>query len=158
MDTDETRIEDPEPRMNTDKTRMSTDEARIDSGVKVSGKLIEESLTREIIGAAVEVHSELGSGFLEAVYQAAMLHELRLRRLQFQAQAPIEVKYKGVPVGAYYADVLVGGKVICELKAIQELAPIHEAQLLNYLKGTGVKVGLLINFGASRCEYKRMVF
>jgi GxxExxY protein len=137
---------------------MNTDETRIDFGLKVSGKLVEESLTREIIGAAFEVHNELGSGFLEAVYQAALLHELGLRQLVCQAQAPIEVKYKGVPVGVYYADILVAGKVICELKASHELTPIHEAQLLNYLKGTGIKVGLLINFGARRCEYKRMVF
>jgi len=137
---------------------MYTDETRIGVGLDVSGKLIEESLTREIIGAAFEVHSELGNGFLEAVYQAALLHELGLRQLSCQAQAPIEVRYKAVPVGIYYADILVAGKVICELKAVEKLVPIHEAQLLNYLKGTGIKVGLLVNFGGRRCEYKRMVF
>jgi GxxExxY protein len=137
---------------------MNTNRTRIDFGLKVSGKLAEESITREIIGAAFEVHNELGSGFLEAVYQLALLHELELRRLNCQAQAPIEVKYKGFPVGVYYADILIAGKVICELKAAQELTPAHEAQLLNYLKGTGIRVGLLINFGGRRCEYKRMIF
>jgi len=137
--------------------RIDTDETQIDLGLKPSGKLVEESLTHEIIGAAFEVHNELGNGFLESVYQAALLHELGLMGLSCKAQAPIEVRYKGIPVGVYYADILVAGKVICELKAAQELTPIHAAQLLNYLKGTGIKVGLLINFGASRCQYKRMV-
>jgi len=142
---------DLEPRINTDKTR-------IDPSSNSSGKLIEESLTREIIGAAFEVHRELGNGFLESVYQAALLHELGLRGLSCKAQAPIEVRYKAVPVGIFYADILVAEKVICELKTAETLAPIHEAQLLNCLKGTGIKVGLLIDFGGRRCEYKRMVF
>jgi GxxExxY protein len=138
--------------------RIDTDETRIDLGLKPSGKLVEESLTHEIIGAAFEVHNELGNGFLESVYQAALLHELGLRGLSCKAQASIEVQYKAVPVGVYYADVLVAGKVICELKTVETLSPIHEAQLLHYLKATGIKVGLLINFGGRRCEYKRMVY
>lgn len=138
--------------------RIDTDEARIGSGSIVSGKLIEESFTRGIIGAAFEVHNQLGNGFLESVYQAALIHELGLRGLSSKAQAPIEVRYKAIPVGVFYADILVEEKVICELKAVENLAPIHEAQLLNYVKGTGIKVGLLINFGGRRCEYKRMVF
>jgi GxxExxY protein len=138
--------------------RMSTDEPRIDLGLGGSGKLIEESLTHQTLGAAFEVYNELGSGFLESVYQAALLRELGLRGLACKAQAPIEVRYKAVPVGVYYADVLVAGKVICELKTVETLAPIHEAQLLHYLKATGIRVGLLINFGGRRCEYKRMVY
>jgi GxxExxY protein len=138
--------------------RIDTDETRIGSGSEVSGKLIEEPLTREILGAAFEVHNQLGNGFLESVYQAALIRELGLRRLACKARAPIEVQYKGFPVGVFYADVLVEEKVLCELKAADRLAPIHEAQLLNYLKATGIKIGLLINFGAIRCEYKRFVF
>lgn len=137
--------------------RIHTSETGVDGGLDVSGKLIEESLTREIIGAAFEVHNQLGNGFLESVYQAALLHELGLRKLACQAQAPIQVRYKAVPVGSFYADILVEGKIICELKVVQELISIHEAQLLNYLKSTEIRVGLLINFGGRRCEYKRMV-
>jgi GxxExxY protein len=115
-------------------------------------------LTRAIIGAAYEVHKHLGHGFLESVYVNALMLELAACGLQAVAQAPLEVTYKGTIVGMYFADIVVEGNVICELKAVRTLAPEHEAQLLNYLKGTGIKVGLLLNFGATGVQVKRMVF
>jgi GxxExxY protein len=115
-------------------------------------------LTKEIIGAALEVHRVLGFGFLEKVYEAALTKELRTRGHCVVNQAEIAVNYKDEPVGAYYADLLVDDAVICEVKALEKLTPAHEAQLLNYLKATGTKVGLLLNFGAERVQVKRMVF
>ena len=115
-------------------------------------------LTKGIIGAAFEVHRVLGYGFLEKVYEAALTRELRARGHRVINQAEMEVNYKGEPVGVYYADLLVDDAVICEVKALDKLAPAHEAQLLNYLKATGTKVGLLLNFGPSGVKVKRMVF
>ncbi len=115
-------------------------------------------LTRAVIGAAFEVHGILGHGFLEKVYEAALAKELRGRGHRVVSQAEIGVSYKGESVGVYYADLLVDDAVICEVKAVDKLAPAHEAQLLNYLKATGVKVGLLLNFGPRKVEVKRMVF
>ena len=112
-------------------------------------------LTQQIIGAAFEVHRELGPGFLEKVYETALVRELSARGLPVAAQAEIGVRYKGDPVGVYYADLLVDKRVICEIKAVTRLAPEHEAQLLHYLKATGVEVGLLLNFGTDRVQVKR---
>jgi GxxExxY protein len=115
-------------------------------------------LTQDIIGAAYEVYRELGYGFLEKVYAAALKKELEGRGREAVSEAQIEVHYKGESVGVYFADVLVDKRVICEVKAAQKLAPEHEAQLLNYLKATGIKVGLLLNFGPKGVQVKRMVF
>ncbi len=115
------------------------------------------ALTRRIIGAAFEVHKELGPGFLEKVYETALLQELTSRDVRSEAQAPIPVSYKGQPIGVYFADLLVEKVVICEIKAIEGLLDIHESQLLHYLKATGLRVGLLINFGTPRVQLKRMV-
>lgn len=117
-----------------------------------------QELTEKIIGAAFEVHRELGAGFLEKVYENALAHELRSRGVTAAAQAEIEVRYKGEPIGVYFADLLVDGCVLVEVKATSGLDPQHEAQLLNYLKATGIKVGLLLNFGTRRLQVKRMVF
>ena len=117
-----------------------------------------QELTREIIGAAFEVYRELGSGFLEKVYEAALVQELEGRSLRAVPQAEINVQYKGRTVGFFYADILVDDKVLCEIKAGESLLPAHEAQLSNYLKATGSKVGLLLNFGPRRVEVKRMVY
>ena len=117
-----------------------------------------QELTREIIGAAFAVHGELGCGFLEKVYENAMCIELQAKGLAVQQQAEIEVSYKEQSVGVYYADLLVNQLVICELKSAKALTTAHQAQLLNYLKATGIKVGLLLNFGSERVEVKRMVF
>ncbi len=116
-----------------------------------------ENTTRRIIGAYYEVYNQLGFGFLEKVYENAMVVELKARGLQVNPQHPIKVVYKGNPVGEYMADIIVDKKVICEIKAIQSLRPEHEAQLLNYLKATGIKVGLLLNFGP-KPEIMRRVF
>lgn len=104
-------------------------------------------LTEQVIGAAIEVHKALGPGLLEAIYEEALSHELELRELPFEAQVQIPVNYKGKNLSLNYrADVIVDDRVIVELKAVEKLLPVHEAQLLTYLKLTGKKVGLLINF------------
>lgn len=117
----------------------------------------DKDLTEKIIGAAFEVHNTLGIGFLEKVYQYALVKELRLQGLQAEPEVKIPVYYKGELVGDYSADILVEGRIILELKALSALTTEHEAQLLNYLKATGFKVGLLINFGTSRVQIKRKI-
>ena len=117
-----------------------------------------EDITREIIGAAFEVYKVLGYGFLEKVYENALRIELQLRALKVESQKPIRISYKGDSVGDYIADILVEEKVIVELKAEKEYNAKHEAQLINYLKATGLKVGLLINFGEDKCKPKRLVY
>ena len=114
-------------------------------------------LTYSINGAVFEVSRTLGFGFLEKVYENALLAELRERGLQAQNQVPIKVHYKDKVVGEYFADIFVENKVILELKTVENISKIHEAQLLNYLKATGVKVGLLVNFRHPKAEIKRMV-
>ena len=115
--------------------------------------------TYKIIGAAMEVHKELGSGFLEAVYQEAMERELESRNLVFEAQPAIEIQYKGEPLNkTYHPDFICFNEVIVEIKAISNTTGVEEAQLINYLKATGLKVGLLINFGSKSLEYKRFVY
>jgi GxxExxY protein len=114
-------------------------------------------ITYAINGAVFEVNRVLGSGFLEKVYENALLLELRKRGLKAECQVPISVAYKGDTVGEYYADVVVEDQVILEIKAIDRLQKVHEAQLLNYLKATGMQVGLLVNFRHPKAEIKRMV-
>ena len=126
--------------------------------MSVEKKFYHGELTYQIIGAAFEVQKTLGYGFLEKVYENALIQELQLSGIHAAAQHPIKVDYKGVEVGNYYADMLVENKVIVELKTGETFNPIHEAQLLNYLKATEIKVGLLINFGEKKCEYKRLVY
>jgi GxxExxY protein len=115
-------------------------------------------LTYAIRGAIFEVNKVLGPGFLEKVYEEALLSELRSRDLKAESQVPIEVLYKRKVVGEYFADILVEDKVIIEIKTVENIAKTHEAQLLNYMKATGIKVGLLVNFRHSKAEIKRMVF
>jgi GxxExxY protein len=114
-------------------------------------------VTYAINGAVFEVNRVLGPGFLEKVYENALLVELRIRGLKAESQVPIKVLYKENAVGEYIADILVEEKVIVELKTVEKLNKIHEAQLLNYLKATGIQVGLLVNFKHPRAEIKRMV-
>ncbi len=106
-------------------------------------------LTEIIIGCAYSVHRELGSGFLEKVYENALLLELEDAGLSVRQQTPISVHYKGRMVGEYYADLIVEGRIIIEIKAVQNLAKEHEVQLVHYLTATDTEDGLLINFGAS---------
>ena len=114
-------------------------------------------LTYQIRGAIFEVNKVLGSGFLEKVYENALMIELSKRDLKAESQVPIKVEYKGEQVGEYFADIVVANEVIIELKAIESLEKIHEAQLLNYLKATGYSVGLLVNFTHPKAEIKRFV-
>ncbi|MFT3786325.1 MAG: GxxExxY protein [Tepidisphaeraceae bacterium] len=112
-----------------------------------------------IVGAAIEVHRELGCGYLEGVYQEAFEREFAIRGIPFEAQKELTIYYKGERLNkTYFADVLCYGKVIVELKVLRELTSREESQLLNYLKATGLRVGLLINFGAEGVlDWKRMV-
>ena len=114
-------------------------------------------LTYQINGAIFEVSRTLGAGFLEKVYENALIIELRNKGLKAESQVPIKVFYKEEAVGEYFADILVQDTVILELKAIENLSKLHEAQLLNYLKATEIKVGLLVNFKHPKAEIKRMV-
>jgi len=115
----------------------------------------EQELTEKIIGCAMKVHSRLGSGFLESVYAKALGHELSKAGLKVEREKLIVVTYDGVVVGEFSADKLVENKVMVEEKAVQALSPAHEVQLVNYLTATGVEIGLLLNFGGPRLEYKR---
>lgn len=107
-----------------------------------------------IIGCAYKVHNTLGTGFLEKVYENALMIELKNSGLDAKQQVGIPVSYKDIIVGDYYADIIVEDEIILELKAVENLAKIHEVQLVNYLHGTGLEIGLLINFGRS-VEVKR---
>lgn len=107
----------------------------------------ENEISRLVIGAAIEVHRELGPGLLEAAYEECLAHELHLRGIGFERQKPISICYKGVMVDAgFRLDFLVMDKVILELKAVESLIPVHQAQIMTYLKLTGLKLGLLMNF------------
>lgn len=119
--------------------------------------LIHSEITGEIIKAFYKVYNTLGYGFLEKVYENALALELRDSGLSVFQQSPIKVFYKDKEVGEYFADLIVENSVIVELKAIEGLSEIHEAQLLNYLKATKIEVGMLLNFGA-KAEYRRKVF
>jgi GxxExxY protein len=114
-------------------------------------------LTYQINGAIFEVSKSLGAGFLEKVYENALIMELRSRGIKAVSQFPISVKYKGKNIGEYFADIVVEDTVIIELKSVDKLQKIHEAQILNYLKATGIKVGLLVNFTYPKAEIKRFV-
>ena len=116
-----------------------------------------EELTGKIIKCAYQVHNTLGFGFLETIYQNAMLIELQKSGLKAEKEKKIQVYYDNQIVGDYFADILVEKKIILELKSVKELHPAHEAQLVNYLKATDLEIGLLINFGHS-VELKRKVF
>ncbi len=114
--------------------------------------------TYAIIGAAMEVHRELGSGFLEAVYQEALALELSTRGIEFQREVALPIVYKGVRLTTHYrADFVCAASVIVELKAQTRISVVEEAQLIHYLRATGLEVGLILNFGAPSLEYKRLV-
>ena len=124
----------------------------------MTSKLLYEDLTYEIIGAAMEVHRILGPGFLENVYEEALCHELDSRNLRFERQKELKIHYKDflLPM-KYKADLLVEEKVIVENKATSGLTEVDEAQLLNYLKATKMRIGLLLNFGTPKLENRRRV-
>ncbi len=122
------------------------------------GHLLYRDVTEKIIGAAFEVHKQLGYGFLERVYQRALQVELLRRGAAAETEKRIQVLYKGVVVGDYDADLIVDDRVIVEIKVAPEYDKRDEAQLLNELKATGVKVGLLLNFGRTKLAHKRLIF
>jgi GxxExxY protein len=117
-----------------------------------------KELSYQVIGAAMEVHSTLGPGFLEEIYQKALERELSLCGIPFVSQQHIQVEYKGAMIADYYLDLVVDEKIDVELKAVSSLAPVHEAQVLAYLKASNLKVGLLFNFGEASLRHKRMAF
>ena len=121
--------------------------------------MVRDERTFKIIGAAIEVHKELGCGFLEAVYQEALEREFRIQGIPFKSQPVIRIVYKGKLLDkTYQPDFVCFDEVIVEIKAIAGLSGIEEAQLINYLKATGLKVGILINFGSKSLQHKRMVY
>jgi len=119
-------------------------------------EMLHEEITEKILAACFEVAGELGAGFLESVYEKALLVAVRQKGLKAEEQYPVRVCFRGVPVGEFFADLLVEGKVVVELKAVKALAPEHQAQVINYLKATGIEVGLLVNFGSPKIEYRRL--
>ncbi len=114
-----------------------------------------EDLTGKIIGCAMAVHRVLGPGFLESVYQNALTHELRQAGLNVECGTKVKVVCAGVVVGDFVGDMVVEGLILVENKAVHTLAPAHEVQLVNYLTATGIEIGLPLNFGAERLEFKR---
>jgi len=123
----------------------------------MEAEMLYEELSGPVIGAAMEVHKLLGSGFLESVYGRALALELTGRQIPFERQAPITVMYKQAQVGEYRADFLVDGKVILEIKATTALITEHYAQALHYLTATGLHLALLLNFGARSLQFKRII-
>ena len=121
-------------------------------------KLLHREITERIIGAAFEVHGELGYGFLERVYERALQVELIRRGSSAEIEKRVQVRYKEIVVGDYDSDLIVDSCVLVELKVNPQYDRRDEAQLLNVLKATGLKVGLLVNFGRAKVEYKRLVF
>ena len=115
-----------------------------------------QDLTEKVLAACFEVANELGSGFVESVYEKALLIALHQRGIEAECQVPLKVMFRNEVVGDFYADILVGNKLIIELKAVRNLVSEHQAQLINYLKATGIEIGLLINFGNSKLEYRRL--
>jgi GxxExxY protein len=106
----------------------------------------DEEVARQVIGAAIEVHRLLGPGFLESIYRRALCHELSLRGIPFEYEKELLVPYKEIRIPGQRYDILVAGRILLELKTVEALAPIHQAQLLSYLKATGLRLGFLINF------------
>jgi GxxExxY protein len=117
--------------------------------------MIHEELTEKILKACFDVSNELGCGFLESVYLKALLIALAQAGLKAQAQVPLTVMFRGQSVGDFFPDIIVEDTILLELKAVKALAPEHLAQVMNYLKATGIEVGFLINFGTPKLEYRR---
>jgi len=115
-----------------------------------------ERLTEKILGACFEVSNELGVGFLESVYENALLIALHEKGVKAVSQVPVAVKFRGESVGNFFADLLVDDAIIVELKAVKSLVPEHLAQAINYLKATGLETALLVNFGNRVVEYRRL--
>ncbi|MBL7129870.1 MAG: GxxExxY protein [Candidatus Omnitrophica bacterium] len=128
-----------------------------DKKVDVESLYKYQDLTSDILNCAFEVHNSLGCGFLERVYEKTLIRELELRGLKLTTQKVIKIKYKDKDVGIYLADLIVENKVIVELKVVEFLSKIHKAQAINYLKASGYRVALILNFSKPRLEYKRAI-
>ena len=113
-------------------------------------------ITGKILGVSFQVLNELGSGFLEQVYESSLALALRSEGLKVNTQISLDVRFRGEIVGRYVADLIVEDIILCELKTVKALIPEHQAQVINYLKATGLKTGLLLNFGRPTLEYKRL--
>ncbi len=120
-------------------------------------EIIEKELSFQVMKAAYEVHNQLGPGFLESIYEAAMTIELKSQGMNIIRQKRVTVKYKGRIIGQHVLDMVVNGKVILELKAVSALVAIHEQQALSYLKATGIPLAIVINFGTPRVQSSRIV-
>jgi GxxExxY protein len=119
--------------------------------------IVYKDLSYKITGLALEIHNELGCGFLEKVYENALMMLLEREKIPAKQQAPANVNFHGKVIGQYFADILVDDKLILELQTVDVIANIHIAQTLNYLRATGIKLGLILNFGKPKFEYKRLV-
>jgi len=119
--------------------------------------IIYKDLSYKIIELALEVHNELGCGFLEKVYENALTLLLDREKIPARQQAPADVYFQGKVIGQYFADILIDNKLILELKTVDVITNIHIAQVLNYLRATGIRLGLVLNFGKPKFEYKRLV-
>jgi len=119
--------------------------------------IIYKELSYRIVGLAMEVHNKLGFGFLEKVYENALMVLFQKEGIPAQQQATITVYFEGKVVGDYYADILVDDRIILELKAVDRIVDVHRAQALNYLRATGIKLAIILNFGKSSFEYERFV-
>ena len=126
---------------------MSTDDTDI----------VFKEMSYRIVGLVMKVHSELGGGFLEKVYENALMLLLNKEGIPARQQAPISVFFEGQSVGDYFADILVDGKIILELKTVEKIGDAHRAQVINYLRATGLKLGMILNFGKKSLEYERLV-
>jgi len=125
--------------------------------MKVERELLHKELTGEIIDSAYIVHNTLGCGLLEKIYENAIAWELELRNKKISSQKEFKVIYREKEVGIYYADLVVEDKVVVEVKAVEEIDDIHRAQILNYLRISGLRVGLIINFAKPKLKYERFV-
>ena len=120
-------------------------------------KIIHKDLSYKVVGIAMDVFNGLGSGFLEKVYENAMMTLFRKEGINAQQQAPVKVHFHGEVVGDYFADILVDDRIILELKTVEKIIDVHRAQALNYLKATGKRLAISLNFGKEKLEYERLV-
>ena len=137
--------------------KYPTNKTVIDDSARFQAEHKFDDLSRKIIGAAIEVHRELGPGFLENIYEEALKLEFAEHDLNFESQKEIKIEYLDTVIGSHRLDSIVENRIIVELKAVKEIIDIHFAQLRSYLKATGLKVGLLLNFAKATLEIKRVV-
>jgi GxxExxY protein len=134
--------------------RNMNSEIQLEEAVEPIGK--HGNLTETILGCCFDVMNELGTGFLEAVYKKALVIALQQKGLNVQEEVPFDLYFRGVRIGRYIADIVVENKVVIELKCCKNLLPEHQAQVINYLKASKLTVGLLVNFGQRKIEFKRL--